>query len=908
MSSTKNKRKRFFIFDGYALLYRAHFALIKNPLKTSYGLHTSAIFGFTNQILKLIKSENPDFVACAFDSKEKTFRHEMYDKYKAQRPEMPEELQSQLPYLWDLLKVLKLPMLKKVGFEADDIIGTLALQADKEGVDTYIVSGDKDFMQLINDHIFLYSPGNRRKPDPIIYDSKKVKNKWGVSPNKIIDLLGLMGDASDNIPGVSGVGEKTAVKLINEYGTLENALKNADNVKNKRVHNGLKNNQKLSLLSKELVKIKTDLQLNMTIADFKRLKINQDSCLEKFRELEFFALEKLIIDKSNKINEKEIINPRKNYSKVLNIDELNNFVAILKNTEMFAFKIETSSNNPFLTSIIGFSFFTDKKSGWYVPIKYLDKVENNFGTDDLMIVLNFLKPIFENPNILKISHNIKFFSLILRRFSIILKGNYFDTQLASHLINPELKNNNIYYLNLTYLGKEILVLEDLTGKGRNKINVESIPLDKIFYYSVQNIDACFKLKMFLKNKLKELNLLKYYKEIELPMIPVLHDMEYNGTYIDAELLFKMSNKLGNEINKLTNNIYQLSGIEYNINSSQQLANILFDILKLPQIKKRSTAEDILKKLSSYHELPNYIIKYRKYNKLKNTYIDSLPELINNHTKRIHTTFNQTIASTGRLSSTNPNFQNIPIRTQEGKEIRKAFRCQNKGWKILSADYSQVELRIMAHISEDPSLVSAFKSGNDIHSETASKVFKVPLDSVLPEMRRKAKIVNFGIMYGAGPFRMSQELGISRHEAMFLIESYFKQYSGIKSYINKVLEQAREKQYVRTLLGRRRPILDANSNNGLRRKAAERMAINMPIQGSAAEMIKIAMFSISKSIKKNKLKSKMVLQIHDELLFEYPIEEEDILLKLVIEKMENAIQLSVPLIIDYGIGDNWYDAH
>ena len=507
-----------------------------------------------------------------------------------------------------------------------------------------------------------------------------------------------------------------------------------------------------------------------------------------------------------------------------------------------------------------------------------------------------------------IAHNIKLIMRVLMDYSIIIKVSFFDSQLAAHLINPEKKNYDLNHLCLEYLKDEISSIDSLLGKGRNKISLDKVNIDSIAQYSIEYSNKNFELMSILIKELKDLKLFSYYEKIELPLLLVLLKMESNGVYIDSKFLREMSTDIGYKLDKLKTEVFDISDMEFNINSSQQLANILFDNLELPQIKKRSTAEEVLKKLSSYHELPDKIIQYRKYNKLKTTYIDSFPELITEKTKRIHSTFNQTITSTGRLSSTNPNFQNIPIRTEEGKEIRKAFCSQKKGWRIFSADYSQVELRIMAHMSKDPNLILAFKNENDIHLETASKVFNVSKDDVIPEMRRTAKIVNFGIMYGAGPFRMSQELGISRHEAVSLIESYFTQYSGIKTYINKILNQAREMKYVETLLGRRRPVWDANSENGLRRKAAERMAINMPIQGSAAELIKLAMLSIRNLIKEYNLKSKLTLQIHDELLFELPPEEEEFLVKNVVEIMESAIKLKVPLIVDYGVGDNWFEAH
>ena len=674
MISSNSERKRFFIFDGYALLYRAHFALIKNPLVTSYGLHTSALYGFTNQVLKLIDKEKPDYVACAFDSKEKTFRHHMFNDYKAQRPEMPNELQSQLPHLWELLNFLNLPTLKKPGYEADDLIGTLAVEANKNKLDTYIVSGDKDFMQLINEHIFLYSPGTRWKPKATIYDSKGVEKKWGVKPNKIIDLLGLMGDASDNIPGASGIGEKTAVKLIKEYGSLENALKNAENIKNKRIQNGLQSNQDLTLLSKKLVTIKTDLNLELSVKDLKLKEINKNNSLKKFRELEFFALEKLI---SNSENDNLELKTKNNFKTVTSKDQLQKLVNHFKNSKKLTFSVEITSENPFSTSIIGFSFYSESKIGWYVPINHNKNNGNNFSSNNLDYILKNLKPVFENKNSLKVAHNVKFFSILLKNNSITLKGKYFDTQLAAHLINPESKNYSIDSLSIEYIGDELLSKDDILGKGRDKKTINDISLQQISNYSLHNVEALFQLEKILKKKLTDLNLMDYYEEIELPMVTVLEVMELNGTYVDIDILSDMSKKNDKVLKDLKKKIYHISGSEFNLNSSQQLANILFDELKLPQVKKRSTAEDVLKILSSYNQIPAYIIKYRKKNKLKTTYFDSLPEFVNAETSRIHTTFNQTVAATGRLSSTNPNFQNIPIRSEEGKEIRKGFFFSEK---------------------------------------------------------------------------------------------------------------------------------------------------------------------------------------------------------------------------------------
>lgn len=902
-----SERKRFFIIDGYAILYRSHFALIRNPLITSYGLHTSALYGFVNHILKLLKAEKPDYFVCAFDSKEKTFRHDMYVEYKANRPPMPEELQSQLSHLWEILEFMNIPVLKKPGVEADDIIGTLAVDADKKGLHTYIVSGDKDFMQLINDNIYMYSPGNRKSPKPIIYNPEKVIERWGLPPDKIIDFLGLMGDTADNIPGVPGVGEKTAVKLLKKFGSLESALENADKITNKRVHNGLIEGVEKAKLSKELVKILTDVELSLEIKDLERKPINLNDTISKFTELEFHAFVKQL-QKENSIKNDPKPEINKKYTKIVDKKALDVLAKALSNSKQFSINLVTSELSPMVAQIIGISLSIKVNESYYIPIQYKEKTKNNFGDNDLQYVLDRLSDILENDSILKIGHNIKADLLILKKHKIKVNGISFDSMVAAHLINPSARSNSLDSLSLEYLNYEMISIEDLVGKSRNKIKINEVELDHILNYACENADIIFQLEKIVKKKLLESDLHDYYMKIEVPLINVLLNMEYQGTYVNAKLLKSMSEKISLILNDLREKIFEFSDEEFNLNSTQQLANLLFDTLDLPQIKKRSTAEEVLKQLQIYHELPSLILGYRKYNKLKTTYLDSLPQLINENTDRIHSTFNQTVAATGRLSSTNPNFQNIPIRSNEGKEIRKSFSAQVDGWKILSADYSQIELRIMAHFSQDTELIESFNNNEDIHTRTASKVYKVPLDQVQPDMRSTAKIVNFGIMYGAGPFRLSQELGIPRKESMAIIDSYFEQYPGIKKYISSTIEMARTQKFVETIKGRKRPVWDADSENGLRRKAAERMAINMPIQGSAAEMIKIAMIDIQNEIQVNNMKSKMVLQIHDELLFEFPIEEEKELVRLVIDKMENAMKLSVPLIVDYGIGDNWYDAH
>jgi DNA polymerase-1 len=905
MYSKKLNKKRLFLIDGYAMLYRSHFALIRNPLINSKGMHTSALFGFINQVLKLIRKEKPDFLMAAFDSPKKTFRHERYPEYKATREKMPEEMREQLPYLWKLLKAMKIPTLEQPGFEADDIIGTLAVRANEKNLDTFIVSGDKDFMQLVNDNIFLYSPSGRQS-EIKIYDKSGVKDKWGVPPEMIIDLLGLMGDSSDNVPGVMGVGEKTAVKLLKEYGTLENALDHADEVKNKRAREGLQSGREKALLSQELVTIDTNMNIDSNFEEMATDGFDVNELEGLFHELEFQALINQIKSFKSEVpsqNEES----EKDYKTLLDLIDIQKFANSIKEGEWLSFDLETTSLDPMSCDIVGFSFATKKNQAIYIPILYKEKEANLFD-DHLNLVLNILRPVFENSKIPKTGQNIKFDALILRNHGLKVFGLKFDTLLAAHLINPESRSLKLDNLSFEHLNYRMLPIEDLIGKGRNQISMSEVELEKISFYASEDADIALQLTHIFDKKLKKQNLDKFFNEIEMPLLPVLLELEYNGMYVDSKMLSIMSDNLGNKIENLISNITKEAGTEFNINSTQQLANILFDIIGLPEIKKRSTAEEVLTRLKNEHPLPSLILEYRKLNKLKNTYIDALPTLINLKTKRIHSTFSQTVTSTGRLSSRNPNFQNIPIRTDLGREIRKAFKSENKDWIIFSADYSQIELRIMAHLSQDKTLLDAFNKGEDIHTRTAADVFNVDIDEVIPEMRRTAKIVNFGLLYGAGPFRMSQELGIPQKEAKSIIESYFERYSGIKDYIDSVIEYARANKYVKTILGRRRQVWDIDSNNHLHKEAAKRMAINMPIQGTNAEMIKIAMIDIQKELELKNMKSKMLLQIHDELVFEVPLEELNNLQNIVTNKMENSLPLSVPIVVDCGNGESWYEAH
>ena len=906
MVAKKTSRKRMFLIDGYAMLYRAHFAMIRNPLITSYGLPTSALFGFLNQLFRLLKKETPDYVAAIFDRKEKTFRHKKYPDYKATRDPMPEELQEQLPHLWKLIEAMKIPYMSQAGFEADDIIGTLVKHGLEQDLDVFIVSGDKDFMQLINANVFLFAPGTRNKPDKI-YDTKGVEDRWGVPPEKIVDLFGLMGDSSDNIPGVVGVGPKSAMKLIHDYGTLEEALEKAESVTNKRVRKGLLEGKDNALLSKDLVTIVTNVPLDREIKEL----VRQDMDIERMESLltkyEFHAL---INQLPSSAKEKKSTKNKsdKNYKIITTVKNLKNYFNSVKSDSLLAFDIETDALDPMQNIIVGFSFATQENSGIYIPILYKDKQKNYFGDDDLSTVIEIIRPIMENKEIPKTGQNVKFDMLVLKRHGIEVQGLVCDTMIAAHLLKPEARSYKLDNLSIEYLNYRMVPIEDLIGKGKNQISMTEVELDKAGFYSAEDADIAWQLTKIFQKQLQDSGLEHFFKKIELPLLSVLIDMEYQGTYVEKEMLEKMSLELGKKIENLSKGIIKEAGTEFNINSTQQLANILFDILNLRKVKQRSTAESVLEELRNEHPLPGMILNYRKLNKLKNTYLDTLPPLVNTDTGRIHTTFGQTIASTGRLSSSNPNFQNIPIRTDEGREIRKSFKAQKKGWLIFSADYSQIELRIMAHLSQDPALMEAFNKNEDIHSRTASDVFGVGIKDLLPEMRRTAKIVNFGIMYGAGAFRLRQELGIPRSEAQVIIDTYFERYAGIRKYMDRTIKQAEDQKYVETVLGRRRNIWNIDNENHIQREAAKRMAINMPIQGTAAEMIKLAMLDIHRTLINDGYNASMVLQIHDELLFEVPAQEIEALQEMVSDKMVNALPLTVPLVVDCGNGISWFDAH
>ena len=906
MSPSKNNKKRLFIIDGYATLYRAHYALIRNPLTTTAGIPTSAVFGFANQVFQLLEEENPDYIVAAFDSKGKNFRHELYTDYKANRSAMPDEIQTQLPYLWELLDGMNIPVLRIEGVEADDIIGTVAKMCEKDDLQCNIVSGDKDFMQLINDKTLLYAPQARRR-EKEIFNAQKVSEKWGVGPEHIIDLLGLMGDSSDNVPGVEGVGPVTAKKLIQKFGSMEKIYENIDQIENEKMRERLLNNKDNAFLSKQLVTILTDVTVDASLSDFEKKKANNTKLESIFKELEFTGLLKKI--GSDTSISPETVQRKKEYDLITSLDRLQSFADSIKEGEWLSVDLETTSVNPMIAEIVGFSFSVKKDTGVYVPIHFKDKVDNLFGDNDLEIAINILKPVLENEKIPKTGQNIKYDALIMKRFGIDLQGIEFDTMIAAHLINPNARSYKLDNLSLSHLNYKMVPIQDLIGSGRNQITMDQVELADITFYAAEDADVVIELTDIFLKELKKQELYSYFKDIEIDLLPVLIDMQFHGIFVDRNYLLSRSKEIGIKLDALEKSIIKLAGKEFNLNSSQQLAEILFDQLNLPMIKKRSTAEAILTKLKEYHELPSLILGYRKLFKLKNTYLDPIPNNINEITNRVHSSFNQTMTATGRLSTSTPNFQNIPIRTEDGKEVRKAIKAQSDDYQILSADYSQIELRVMAHLSKDEALTKALNSGEDIHTFTAKNVFNVKEDQdVLPEMRRIAKIVNFGIMYGAGSFRLSQELGIPFAESKKIIDVYFEKYKGIKQYMEDTKLLVKKDKSVQTLLGRKRAVWDSDSQNQVRRDAAERMAINMPIQGTAAEMIKLAMIRIDKDLKENNLKSKLILQIHDELLLEVHNNEIDYVTEMVVKHMKNAMDLDVPIEIDCGVGSSWYEAH
>jgi DNA polymerase-1 len=944
-------KKKLFLLDAYALIFRGYYAFIKNPRINSKGLDTSAILGFMNSLIDVIKRENPDHIAVAFDKGGSEMRNEIYPEYKANRDETPEAIKIAVPYIHQLLEAMHIPIIEKSGFEADDLIGTLAKQAEKEGFQIYMVTPDKDFAQLVSENIFMYKPA-RMGNGIEIWGVEEVKQKFEVEyPHQVIDYLGMMGDSADNFPGLPGVGDKTAKKFIKEYGSMENLLANTHELKGKLKEN-IEANKELGLLSKKLATIIIDCPVQFNETDYELSQPDFDKTSALFQELEFrrlaenfyqFFRERGLLIQQNGLKEKELIKKEEGNSvkQALQFDlfsspqkEENSPIQFsghntIANTEHFyqlantpiarkllinyllqqksvCFDTETTSLDIFEAELVGIAFSYEKGKGYYVPMP-----ENQ---EETHRILEEFKPFFESENIQKVAQNLKFDLKILMNYGVKLKGPQFDTMLAHYLINPDMRHN-MEVLAETYLNYHPIPIEDLIGKkGKNQQTMRSVTLDKITEYAVEDADITFQLKQLFEKELKNNNLTKLFNEIEMPLIKVLASMEYEGIRIDAGFLKELSKDLSNDILALEKSIYEQAGESFNLASPKQLGIVLFDNLKLAGKPKKTktgqyaTGEEILVNLVDKHPIISNILEWRSLIKLQNTYVDSLPNEINKKTGKIHTTFSQAVAATGRLSSNNPNLQNIPIRTERGREIRKAFIPRDENYILASADYSQIELRLIADMSQDPNMVQAFKNGEDIHKSTASKVFNVPLNEVTKEQRSHAKTVNFGIIYGVSSFGLSQQTDLTRTESRELIDTYFKTYPTLKSFIDQQIEFARENGYVETVFGRRRYLHNINSQNSMVRSGDERNAINAPIQGSAADIIKIAMINIYNYFINNNLKSKMLLQVHDELVFDIYKNEQEIVLPIIKKEMENAYKLSIPLTVDVGIGNDWLQAH
>lgn len=929
--------KRLFLLDGHALVYRAHFAFISRPLINSKGMNTSAVAGFTRTLWDLIHNENPTHIAVAFDPPTPTFRHEMFEEYKANREEQPEDIRIAIPYIKRMLKAFKIPILSVDNYEADDVIGTLAKQAEKQGYKVYMVTPDKDFGQLVSPNVFMYKP-SRQGNGVEIWGEKEVTENWDIARiEQVVDMLGLMGDKVDNIPGIPGIGEKTAAKLLAEFDTVENLVNNAEKLKGKQ-RERVEEFKEQALLSKELAKINIEVPIEFDEHAYTIDPPDKDALAEIFKELEFRTLAKQILGeeeeetsekKSGKsaqrslfdsdddgpaqtfappahsVADKNIHNASHEYHLVDTAEARKKLIELLSKQKEFCFDSETTNVDANEAELVGFSFAVKAGEAYYVPVPS--------DQEEARKLVQEFKPVFENPDIRKIGQNIKYDALVLKWYDVEVKGTYFDTMVAHYLLEPELRHG-MDYLAETYLKYQPVSITTLIGKGKGQITMREVPVEEVKDYAAEDADITLQLKEFLEPKLCEEKLEKLYLDIEEPMIKALVDMEYEGIRIDSQFLADYSKELDKEILKLEETIYEKAGEKFNIGSPKQVGEILFDKLKAPGGRKTKTGqyrtnEDTLSDLANDFPIAADILNHRGLTKLKSTYVDALPKMVNPRTGRIHSSFNQALAATGRLSSNNPNLQNIPIRTPEGARVREAFIPRDDQHLLLSADYSQIELRLIAEISGDEAMLEAFQSGQDIHRATAAKVFEVPFDEVTTEQRYRAKTVNFSIIYGAGATNLSRQLGIKRTEASELIEQYFKQYQGLKHYMDDTVEKARKNGYVMTLMGRRRILRDINSNSSLERSNAERIAINTPIQGTAADMIKIAMINIHEALKKGNFATKMILQVHDELIFDVPKDEVEKVKPIIEDKMKNAIpNLKVPILVGMGVGESWYEAH
>ncbi|WP_222983181.1 DNA polymerase I [Flagellimonas meishanensis] len=941
-------QKRLFLLDAYALIFRGYYALIKNPRINSKGMDTSAIMGFMNSLFDVIKREQPDHLAVAFDKGGSVERTDLFEDYKANRDETPDAIRIAVPYIQKILKAMKIPVVELEGYEADDLIGTLAKQAEKENYKVFMVTPDKDFGQLVSENIFMYRPA-RMGNGIEIWGIPEVQKRFGVErPEQVIDYLGMMGDTSDNIPGLPGVGDKTAKKFLEDFGSLEGLLSNTDKLTGK-MKEKVEEHAELGRLSRQLAEIKTDCDVTFHAEDYEMCPPDAEKVQEIFEELEFRRLKEQFIKifsgeaeagpqvTSTETAKQEAkvagsgqftlfggdpteapatikdINSRRTIADVPHFYQtvqqglgLDLFLKKLMEQPSVCFDTETTSINPLEAELVGIAFSWEVGKGFYVPFPE--------GKNDAMPLIEKLRPFFETESIEKIGQNLKYDIKVMQNYGVEVKGKLFDTMLAHYLINPDMRHN-MDVLSETYLNYTPVSITELIGKkGKNQLSMREVPLEKQTEYAVEDADVTFQLSQKFRPELKEAHTDKLFEDIEIPLLRVLADMEREGINLDEHFLKELSKELDADIKNLETKIYEQAGEQFNIASPKQLGDILFDKLKLVDKPKKtktgqySTAEDVLSYLAKDHEIIKNVLEYRGLTKLKSTYVDALPNEVQKHSGRVHTDYMQTVAATGRLSSNNPNLQNIPIRTERGRQVRKAFIPRDEDHVLLSADYSQIELRIIAALSEEDTMISAFKNGEDIHASTASKVFNVPIDEVTREQRSNAKTVNFGIIYGVSAFGLSNQTDLSRTEAKDLIDTYYKTYPKLRNYISEQIDFAREHGYVQTVLGRRRYLKDINAGNQVVRGAAERNAVNAPIQGSAADIIKIAMINIHKKLSEGKYKTKMLLQVHDELVFDCYKPELETMKELIKTEMESAYDLAVPLDVEVGVGENWLEAH
>lgn len=951
-----NSTDKLFLLDAYALIYRSYYAFIKNPRINSKGFNTSAILGFVNTLEEVLKKENPTHIGVAFDPSGPTFRHEAYEQYKAQREETPEAIRLSVPIIKDIIRAYRIPILEVPGYEADDVIGTLATEAGKQGITTYMMTPDKDYGQLVSDNVFMYRPKHSGGFE--IMGIEEIKAKFDIqSTEQVIDMLGLMGDSSDNIPGCPGVGEKTAQKLVAEFGSIENLLAHTDQLKG-ALKTKVEANREMITFSKFLATIKVDVPIKLDMSTLVREEPDEEELRKIFEELEFRTLINRVLKKADtplpsssgsaapdpyagtlfarptdsaasennapaqgdlfanfadngagdaknsNLTRLEMLDV--DYQLIDTEEKRKEIIQKLLTTEILSIDTETTGTEPMEAELVGMSFSDTENRAYYVPVPA--------NRDEALKIVNEFRPLYENENSMKVGQNIKYDMIILQNYGVQVKGKLFDTMLAHYVLQPELRHN-MDYLAEIYLHYQTIHIDELIGsRGKNQKSMRDLPPEDVYRYACEDADVTLKLKNILEKELKEQSVEHLFYEIEMPLVPVLVNIESNGVRIDTEALKQSSEHFTLRLQEIEKEIYALAGDEtFNISSPKQVGEVLFDKLKIVEKAKKTktgqyvTSEEVLESLRNKHEIIGKILEYRGLKKLLSTYIDALPQLINPRTGHIHTSFNQAVTATGRLSSSNPNLQNIPIRDEDGKEIRKAF-IPDDGCEFFSADYSQIELRIMAHLSQDKNMVDAFLSGYDIHAATAAKIYKVDINNVTADMRRKAKTANFGIIYGISVFGLAERMNVPRQEAKELIDGYFETYPQVKEYMDRSIQVARENGYVETIFHRKRFLPDINSRNAVVRGYAERNAINAPIQGSAADIIKVAMALIYQRLQSNNLKAKMILQVHDELNFSVPEAEKEIIQKIVIEEMERAYHMLVPLKADFGWGKNWLEAH